>query len=65
MKLFKKTVWSVMDIGSLKLCCIALGMIIGAYLPEFTRRYFWAFIFAVILLAIKPVITYFGSEKQG
>ncbi len=64
MKLFRAKVWSVVDIGLLKWCCILIGMIGGAYLADFTRRYVWFFAIAAVVLAIKPVISYFGEDKR-
>ena len=64
MKLFRSKVWSVVDIGCLKWSCIFLGMILGAFLSEFTRRFVWLFAIAVVLLAIKPVISYFRNGAR-
>jgi hypothetical protein len=61
MKLLRTKVWSVVDIGCLKWSCIFTGMIVGAFLPEFTRRYVWLFAIAAILLAIKPGVSYFRN----
>jgi hypothetical protein len=63
MKLFRTKVWSPLDIGSLKWCCLLLGMIAGAYLSEFTKSHVWFFAIAVVLLAIKPWITYWGKDE--
>ena len=63
MKLFRTKTWSPLDIGSLKWCCVLLGMIVGAYLSEFTKHYVWIFAIAAILLAIKPGISYFGNSE--
>jgi hypothetical protein len=63
MKLFRNKVWSVVDIGLLKWCCILTGMIAGACLADFTRRYVWAFAAAAVLLAIKPTVSYFRGEE--
>ena len=62
MKLFKSKVWSVVDIGLLKWSCILSGMIAGAYLADFTKRHVWMFVVAVVVLAIKPTISYFGED---
>ena len=64
MKLLRPKVWSIADIGCLKWSCIFFGMIVGAFLPEFTRRHVWLFALAAILLAIKPVVSYFGNDKR-
>ena len=62
MRLFRTKVWSPLAIGSLKWCCLLLGMIAGAYLSEFTKSHVWFFAAAVVLLAIKPMIAYFGKN---
>ena len=59
MKLFRDKKYSVIDIGLIKWSCILFGMILGAYLSEFTLRYIWLFIIAAVILAIKPIVTYF------
>jgi hypothetical protein len=63
MKLLRTKAWSVIDIGCLKWCCIFFGMIAGAYLSEFVKRYVWLFAVAAVLLAIKPALNYFGNDK--
>lgn len=65
MKGFRSKVWSVVDIGCLKWSCILSGMIAGAFLHEFTRRYVWLFAVAAVLLAIKPTLSYFGTDKRA
>ncbi|MCX6377538.1 MAG: hypothetical protein NTU88_16135 [Armatimonadetes bacterium] len=62
MKLFRTKLWSPVAIGSLKWCCLLLGMIAGAYLSEFTKSHVWFFVGAAVALAIKPMITYFGRS---
>lgn len=64
MKLYKAKVWSVIDIGLLKWCCIVIGMIVGAYLADFIKQYVWFFAIAAVLLGIKPVISYFRDDQQ-
>lgn len=64
MKLFRAKVWSVVDIGLLKWCCILIGMIAGAYLADFTKRYVWFILVAALLSAIKPAVSYFRSDKE-
>ena len=63
MKVFRTKVWSVLDIGLLKWSCILIGMIIGSYLAEFTKRHVRLFTIAAILLAIKPATSYFMNDK--
>ena len=58
MKLLKRRVWSIIDIGLLKWSCILSGMIVGAFLSDFTKRHVWHFLIAVVVLAIKPTISY-------
>jgi len=59
MNLFRDQKYSVIDIGLIKWSCILFGMVIGAYFSEFTLRYVWLFIIVALVLAIKPVVTYF------
>ena len=62
-KLFRSKVWSPLDIACLKWCCILIGMIVGAYFSDFTKRYIWIFIITAILLAIKPMVSYFRNSE--
>lgn len=64
MKLLRSKVWSVVDIACLKWSCIFSGMIVGGFFPEFTRRNIWCLGIAVVLLAIKPVISYFKDGED-
>lgn len=63
MKLFRTTVWTPLAVGSLKWCCLLLGMIAGAYLSEFTKSHVWYFVVAAVLLMIKPMITYWSKTE--
>jgi hypothetical protein len=63
MKLFRSKVWSVVDIGCLKWACIFLGMIVGAFQPEFIKRNVWLFAAAVLVLATKPAVSYFWNDQ--
>jgi hypothetical protein len=57
--LFRDKKYSVIDIGLIKWSCILFGMVLGAYFSDYTLRYFWLFIIVALVLAIKPVVTYF------
>jgi len=59
MNLFRDKMYSVIDIGLIKWSCILFGMVLGAYFSEFTLRYIWLFIIVAIVLAIKPIVSYF------
>jgi len=59
MNLFKDKKYSVVDIGLIKWSMILFGMVLGAYLSDFTLKYVWLFILVAAILAIKPVVTYF------
>jgi len=59
MKLLRTKPWSWIDIGLLKWCATLFGMIIGAYLHDFVKEYVWYFLLAVIVLAIKPAVSYY------
>lgn len=64
MKLFRAKVWSVLDIGLLKWSCILFGMIAGAYLSDFTKRYVWLIAAAAVLMAIKPTVSYLRTVSK-
>jgi hypothetical protein len=64
MKLLRTKVWPAVDIALLKWCCILVGMIAGAYLADFTKRYLWVFAVGAVLLAIRPAMLYFRDDKQ-
>ncbi len=59
MNLFRDKKYSVLDIGLIKWSCILFGMVVGAYFSGFILRYVWLFIIVAVILAIKPVVTYF------
>ncbi len=59
MNLFRDKKYSFIDIGLIKWSCILFGMVLGAYLSEFTLRYLWLFIIVAVILAVKPIVTYF------
>ncbi len=61
MNLFRDRKYSVIDIGLIKWSCILFGMVVGAYLSDFTLRYVWLIIIVAVILAIKPVFTYFKN----
>jgi putative Mn2+ efflux pump MntP len=63
MKLFRAKVWSPVDIALLKWTCIFLGLTVGAYLSDFIKHYVWVFLIAIILLGIKPTVSYFGRDQ--
>lgn len=63
MKLFRTTVWPWYDIGSLKWCCLLLGMIAGAYFAEFVKSYAGIIAVAALLLAVRPFMTYFRDKE--
>ncbi len=62
MKLFKDKIYSVLDIGLIKWSCILFGMVFGAYLADFVLGYIWLFIIVALLLAIKPIVSYFMEK---
>ena len=64
MKLLRTTRWSPISIASLKWCCMLIGMIAGAYFPEFVKKYVWLFVIGAALFSIKPYMTYFCVESR-
>ena len=49
-KIKKLNVW---DIGALKVYCLLIGVVIGAYFPEFVMQHLWTIIAVIVLLMIK------------
>jgi hypothetical protein len=64
MKLFKTKPWAPLDLACLKWSSILFGMVLGAYLPEFTRQYLLFFIAGIVLLAIRPVAAFFRNSPR-
>jgi hypothetical protein len=62
-KWIKTKLWKPSDLACLKWSCIFFGMILGAYLSDWITRYLWFFVIAVIVLAIKPVVSYFRNDQ--
>ena len=46
---------NIWDIGCIKWSCIFFGIIIGAYIADFTKKYLWLFIVLAILVIIRPL----------
>jgi len=57
--LFRDKKYSVIDIGLIKWSCILFGMVLGAYLSGFILNYVWLFVIVAVILAIKPLVSYF------
>jgi len=58
MLIFRKKVWSPVDIMLLKWSSAVFGVIIGAYVSDFVKQYVWIFIFFVIVFGIRPLYSY-------
>ncbi|MFO7709006.1 MAG: hypothetical protein R6V84_12600 [Desulfobacterales bacterium] len=63
MKWFRTKAWKPLDLACLKWSSILFGMIIGAYLSDFTKRFVWLFAAAVIALAVRPLLAWFRDER--
>lgn len=55
-KLKNLNVW---DIAALKTYCLLIGIVIGAYFPEFVIKYLWTIIAIIVLLIIKLMFKVF------
>jgi hypothetical protein len=62
-KLWRKMVWSPIDIGMLKWSMLLLGMVLGALFYGFVRQNIWAFLAIGLLLLIRPLIVYFRKKE--
>ncbi|OPZ26679.1 MAG: hypothetical protein BWZ02_01922 [Lentisphaerae bacterium ADurb.BinA184] len=65
MKLFRAKVWSVVDIGLLKWCSLLVGLIAGAYLADYVRRYVWIIAAVAVVMAAKVMVSYFCGDGQS
>lgn len=65
MKLLEPRVWSAIDIVCLKWSSILFGAVVGAYFASFVLEYMWAFILALVILALRPVFAYFNPKNLG
>ena len=43
----------VWDMAALKTYCLLIGVVIGAYISDFTKQYLWIIIAVIVLLMIK------------
>ncbi|MFC1683097.1 hypothetical protein ACFL0G_02670 [Candidatus Zixiibacteriota bacterium] len=59
MRIFKATLWPFWEIAILKLYCVVVGVIIGAYIGSAVREYLWIFVLVAVILAIKLCYFYF------
>ncbi|MBW2975653.1 hypothetical protein KY366_08085 [Candidatus Woesearchaeota archaeon] len=49
----------VWDIGCIKWSSVLFGIIIGAYISDLAKRYIWILAAMVVLLAIRPLYSFF------
>ena len=59
MTLLKTKRWAFWDIAILKLFCLVMGGIIGAYIAPTVKALLWIFILAAVILAIRLFYAYF------
>jgi len=59
MPLLKKKLWSVLDIGLLKIGMLLIGVVIGALFATQVRANMWMLIALALIALIKPTFSYF------
>ena len=59
-KMEKLTIW---DIACVKWSSILFGIIIGAYIADFTKQYLWYFIILAVLIVIKPIYKVLKNKR--
>jgi len=64
MTLLKTKRWAFWDIAMLKLFCLAMGCIIGAYLASTVKAFLWIFILAAAILGIRLFYAYFIKKTD-
>ncbi len=47
------------DIGMIKWTTLLVGLVVGAYLTDYIKPYWWVFILVAMVLAIRPMYRYF------
>ena len=63
MKIWKTKIWTPIDLVLAKWSTFLFGMIVGSFVPNFTRQYIWFVVIAMVLLAIKPVTSYLSDKE--
>ena len=63
MGLYKTKLWPPFELGLFKICCIAFGMILGAFVPEFVKHYLWVFAAVVAVTMIRVLYFYFAKKN--
>jgi hypothetical protein len=61
MRLFITKVWNWWDVWMLKWCAFLFGIAVGAYFWKYALPYVGIVLIAAVLLAIRPVIAYWGD----
>lgn len=56
---------NIWDIGILKIYCVLLGMIVGAYLSSFVQQHVAWFVLAVILLGVTVGFRWLTARAEG
>ncbi len=59
MGLWKRKVWSVLDIGLLKIGVLLIGAVLGALFSAIVLENMWMLLAIGLLALIKPSISYF------
>jgi len=62
MNFFKSKRWPFGDIVLLKLYCVVLGIVIGAFISPVVKGYLWLFIIVAVVLAVRLGYFYFFKE---
>lgn len=62
MRLFKSKRWPFGDIVLLKLYCLVLGIIIGAFISSVVKGTLWLFIIVAVVMAVRLCYFYFLKE---
>jgi hypothetical protein len=58
MIVIKTKMWKWWDIALLKWSAVLFGMVLGGMFDIVVKEYFWWFLIAAILFAIRPAIAY-------
>lgn len=63
MRLFKKIEWPIFDLTVFKITVFTIGLMAGAFLSDFVKRYLWVFAVIAVLGYARSVYFYLIKNK--
>lgn len=63
MKLFKTLEWPILEIGALKWSTASIGLMIGAFFPDFIKQYLMVFVVIACVTTTRVFYFYYIKNK--